>query len=61
VIETGERERRQPADRGDLHDPSRALSAQDGQRGLRDPQRAEQVDLDLTPGLFLGDLLDGPR
>jgi hypothetical protein len=38
-----------------------ALLAQQRQRGLRDPQRAEQVGLDLSTGLLLGDLLDRPE
>ena len=35
-----------------------ALRAQERQRGLGDPQRAEQVRLDLVAGVLLGDLLD---
>ena len=32
-----------------------------GQRGLGDPQRAEQVRLDLRAGVLLADLLDHPE
>ena len=35
-----------------------ALLAQERERGLRDPQRAEQVGLDLVACLLLADLLD---
>ena len=35
-----------------------ALLAQERQRGLGDPQRAEQVGLDLVARLLLGELLD---
>ena len=47
------------ADGRHLDDVARTLLPEIGQRRLRHPQGAEQVGLDLGPGLLLGDLLDG--
>ena len=52
------RERADAADGRHLQDVSGALLAQDRQRGLGDPQRTEQVGLELGAGLGLGELLD---
>ena len=49
---------RDPADRGHLQDVARALLAQERQRGLGHPERAEQVGLDLVAGVGLAELLD---
>ncbi|MGA9859197.1 MAG: hypothetical protein WBQ18_15130, partial [Solirubrobacteraceae bacterium] len=57
----GERERGQPPDRRDLDDPPRALLTQNRQCGLSDPQRTEDIDLDLPASLLLGELLNGAR
>lgn len=46
------------ADGGDLHNVAAALGAQDGQDGLCDGQRAEEVGLELVAYLLFGDLLD---
>ena len=46
------------ADARDLDDVARALRAHDRQRRLRDPQRAEDVGLQLRAHLGLGQLLD---
>ena len=50
-----------PADGGDLDDVAAALLAQVGECGLGDPERAEQVRLDLVAELLLADLLDHPE
>jgi hypothetical protein len=58
VVRPDQRERHDPADGRDLQDVPGALRAQDRQGRLRDPQRAEQVGLQLGPNLVLGQLLD---
>jgi len=46
------------ADGGDLQEVTAALGAQERQRRLGDPQRPEQVGLDLLVGLRLAEFLD---
>ena len=58
VVHADVLERRDPADRRDLQDVARVLAAQDGQRGLGDPQRAEHVRLELVARVGLGQFLD---
>ena len=57
VVCAHHRERRDPADRRDLDDVPAALLAQDWQRSLGDPQRAEEVRLELRPDVLLAELL----
>src|SRR5216684_2580475 len=59
VVEATGREGLNSADRRDLDDVPRLLLAQDGQRRLGDPERAEEVGLHLRPRLLGGDFLDG--
>src|SRR5665811_337246 len=58
VVDADGGERGDPADGGDLQDVTAALGAQEWQRRLGDPQRPEQVGLDLLAGFRLAELLD---
>ena len=53
VIHADGRERRDTPDRGHLDDVAAALLAQERQRSLRHPQRAEQIGLYLGASLLL--------
>src|SRR3954463_3496156 len=55
------RERRDAADRRHLDDVPAPLLAQVRQGSLGDPERTEQVGLDLAPRLVLRELLDHPE
>ena len=61
VVGADERERRDPADRGDLQDVAAALLPQERQRRLGHPHGAEDVGLQLVAELVLGQLLDEPE
>ncbi len=58
VVGADQRERRDAADRRHLQDVAGALLAQERQRRLRHPHRAEDVGLHLVAELLLGQLLD---
>jgi hypothetical protein len=53
VVHADAREGGDAADRRDLQEVAAALLAQERQRGLRHPQRVEQVRLDLVARLLL--------
>ncbi len=58
VVGAEVRERADAADARHLDDVSAALRPQDRQRGLRHPQRAEHIGLQLRANLVLGQFLD---
>ena len=58
VVHADAHEGRDPTDRRHLDDVTAALLAQEWKRGLSDPQRPEQVRLDLLARLTLAELLD---
>jgi len=58
VVNADAGERGDPTDGGNLQEVTAALGAQERQRRLGDPQRPEQVGLDLLAGLRFAELLN---